>query len=250
GKNRSTQNLFRFGIHADFDETLGLSFFVSPAHLTHRIFHSERTTPGFPYLRVGHAATSQRRIDIQRVGLDPVGNPAMVGVKEIVRNDLVVVIGSVRKCAVAVAVPQCPDARRVGLQLIVDDDVAAGVDGNPSPVETQVARVGNASRGQKNVSARYFWWTFVTRQADGHAAIAFRQRDTFRIEPNLYALSLQDFAHSLGSVFVLPANQARSHFHNRDFAPEAAIDVGELQPNITSADYDEMLGQEIDVHHR
>ncbi len=87
-------------------------------------------------------------------------------------------------------------------------------------------------------------------QADGDAAIAFRQRDTFRIQPDVYALSLQDFAHSLGNVFVLPSNQARSHFHNRDFAPEAAIDLGELQPNITSADDDEMLGQEIDVHHR
>ena len=66
----------------------------------------------------------------------------------------------------------------------------------------------------------------------------------------VYAFSLQDFAHSLGNVFVFPSNQARSHFHNRDFAPEAAIDLGELQPNITSPNDDEMLGQEIDVHHR
>ena len=66
----------------------------------------------------------------------------------------------------------------------------------------------------------------------------------------VYPLSLQNFAHGLGNVFVLPSNQARSHFHNRDFAPETAIDLSELQPNITSADDDEMLGQEIDVHHR
>jgi hypothetical protein len=66
----------------------------------------------------------------------------------------------------------------------------------------------------------------------------------------MYTFGLQDFAHGLGNVFVLPSNQARSHFHNCDFAPEAAIDLGELQPNITSADDDEMPGQEIDVHHR
>ena len=103
---------------------------------------------------------------------------------------------------------------------------------------------------QKNVSACHFWRTFFACHADGDTAIAFRQRDTFRIQPDVYALSLQDFAHSLGNVFVLPSNQARSHFHNRHFAPEAAINLGELQPNITSADDDEMLGQEIDVHHR
>ena len=86
--------------------------------------------------------------------------------------------------------------------------------------------------------------------ADSDTAIAFRQRDTFRIQPNVYALSLQDFEHGLGNVFVFPSNQARSHFHYRDFAPKAAIDLGKLQPNITSADDDEMRRQEIDVHHR
>ena len=85
---------------------------------------------------------------------------------------------------------------------------------------------------------------------NGDAAIAFRQRDTFRIQPDVYALSLQDFAHSLGNVFVLPSNQARSHFHNRDCAPEAAIHLGKFQSNITSTDDDEVLRQEVDIHHR
>ena len=174
----------------------------------------------------------------------------MVSVEEIVRNDLVVVIGSMRKGAAAVAVSQCPDAGHVRLQLIVNRYVAALVGGNASPVQSQVACVGSTSHGQKNVSAHYFWRTFFAREADGDTAIAFRQRDTFRIQPDVYAFSLQDFAHSLGNVFVLPPNQARSHFHNRDFAPEAAIDLSELQPDIASADDDEMLGQEIDVHHR
>src|SRR5271163_2176202 len=249
-KNRSTQNLFRFCIDADFDETLCLTFFVGSAHLTHRVFRSKGTTSGLPYLCVRHAASPEWRIDIQRVGLDPVGNPAMVSVEEIVRNDLVVVIGSVRKGTAAIAVSQCPDAGHVRLQRIINDDVAAGVGGNPSPVQTQVVCVGSTPNGQKNVRAYYFWRTFFACEADGDIAIALRQRDTFRIQPDVYALSLQDFAHSLGNVFILPSNQARSHFHNRDFAPEAAIDLSELQPNITSADDDEMLGQEIDVHYR
>ena len=96
------------------------------------------------------------------------------------------------------------------------------------------------SHGQKNVSAYYFWRTFFACDADGQTALAFCQRDAFRIQPDVYALRLQDFAHSLGNVFVFPSNQARSHLQNRDFAPEAAIDLGELQPNITSADDDEI----------
>src|SRR5580692_6251278 len=172
----------------------------------------------------------------------------MVSIEEVVRDNLVVVVGSMREGAAAVAIPQCPDAGHVRLQLIINHYVAAVIGGDSSPVQSQVVRVGDTSHGQKNVSADYFWWTLFACEAHGDAAIAFPQRDTFRTEPDVYALSLQNFADSLRDVFVLPSNQARSHFHNCDFAPEAAIDLGELQPHITSADDDEMLRKKIDVH--
>src|SRR5580658_4454865 len=101
----------------------------------------------------------------------------MVGVEEIVRNDLVVVVGSMRKGAAAVAVPQCPDAGHVGLQLIINCYVAAVIRGNPSPVQSQVVRVGSTSYRQKNVSPYYFRRTFFTCEADGDTAIVLRQRD-------------------------------------------------------------------------
>src|SRR5260370_8776388 len=89
----------------------------------------------------------------------------MVSVEEIVCNNFVVVIGSMRKGAAAVAVAQCPDGGHVRLQLIVDDDVAVVVGGNPSPVESQVVRVGSPSHGQKDVSAYDFWRTVLACDA-------------------------------------------------------------------------------------
>ena len=41
--------------------------------------------------------------------------------------------------------------------------------------------------------------------------------------------------------YFLPANEARSHFDNGDFAPEASIHLREFEPHITSANNDEML---------
>src|ERR1700722_9353521 len=114
----------------------------------------------------------------------------MVSVKEIVRNHLVVVIGRMRKGAAAVSVPQRPNPGHIRLQLIINHYVAAVVGGDPSPVQSQVVRVGSTSHGQKNVSAYYFWRTFFACDADGDTAIAFCQRDTFRIQPDVYALSL------------------------------------------------------------
>src|SRR5580700_7403719 len=105
----------------------------------------------------------------------------MVSVEEVVRNNLVVVIGSMCKGAAAVAVPQCPDAGHVRLQLIINYYVAAVVRGNPSPVQSQVIRVGSTPHGQKNVTAGYFGRAFFTCEADGDTAIVLRQRDTFRI---------------------------------------------------------------------
>ena len=77
----------------------------------------------------------------------------MVSVQEIVRNDLVIVVRSMRKGAAAVAVTQGPDAGHVRLQLIVNDNVAAFVGRNPGPVETQVVRVGSTSHREKNMRA-------------------------------------------------------------------------------------------------
>jgi len=51
----------------------------------------------------------------------------------------------VGKGAASVAVTQGPDARHVGLQLIVNNDVAVLVGRNSGPVETEIAGVGNAA---------------------------------------------------------------------------------------------------------
>ena len=59
-ENRGTQNLFRFCIDADFDETLRLPFFVGSAHFTHRIFHSAARLQHF-LDRTGEQATRGRR---------------------------------------------------------------------------------------------------------------------------------------------------------------------------------------------
>ena len=99
----------------------------------------------------------------------------MVGVEEIVGNDLVVVIGSMCESAMAVAVTQRPDAGHVGLQLIVNDDVAALVDSNSGPVESQVAGVGSSSDCEKKMSAYCFRWTVVAFHADGDTVVALRQ---------------------------------------------------------------------------
>ena len=69
----------------------------------------------------------------------------MVGIEQIVGDDLIIVVRSMCKGAAAVAVAERPDAGHICLQLIVNNDVAAVIGRNASPLKTQVARVGDTS---------------------------------------------------------------------------------------------------------
>src|SRR4029078_9284477 len=146
-----------------------------------------------------------------------------------------------RKGAAAVAVTQGPDPGHVRLQLFINDNVAARVGRNPGPVKTQIVRVGNTSHGKKNMRAYYFRRPFVASHADGDTVVALRQGYACRIQSNLYPLSLQNVTHGFGNIFVFTPNQARPHFANRDVASEPPIHLTKFQPNITSADDDEMF---------
>src|SRR3954451_23956655 len=97
----------------------------------------------------------------------------MLCVEEIVGDNLVAVIGSVRKCAAAVAIAQSPDAGHIGSQLVVNRDVSALIDGNPDLVKTQVACVGNAPHREKNMRTEYIRCTFLTIHTDGDTSFMF-----------------------------------------------------------------------------
>ena len=174
----------------------------------------------------------------------------MICFKEVSGDYLIVIVGCVRKCAASVAIAQCPDAGYAGLQLIVNNNVTAPVSLNPGKIETQIARVGNAAGRQKNMRAEYFGRTILALDGDGDTVVALGQRYTFRTQPEAYAFSLQNFTHRAGNIFIFASNQARSHFHNRDFASKAAINLTEFQPDIAASDNHEMFRQEVDIHHR
>src|SRR6185369_12968548 len=93
------------------------------------------------------------------------------------------------------------------------------------------------------------WRALFAVHADSDLMVPFRQRDTLRLQPNLYSFGFQDLANRFRYVFILARNQPGTHLDNRDVTPKATIHLGEFQPDITSANDDEMFGQEIHIHH-
>ena len=83
----------------------------------------------------------------------------------------------------------------------------------------------------------------------GDAAGALFDVETLRIEANADALGFQDLPYRLRDVLVLPRDQPGRHFDDGDAAAEAPVHLCELEADVAAADDDQMLGQEIDVHH-
>src|SRR5947209_8400687 len=86
------EDLFRPAIDSDLDEPLGLSLLKSAADPDHGIFRRKRRTARLSNFAVRHAAAAQRRINVKRVSLDSVRNPAVISVQKIVGHDLIVVV--------------------------------------------------------------------------------------------------------------------------------------------------------------
>ena len=107
----------------------------------HRARRDQGGLAAVPYLGLGHSRSAEGWIDIERIGGNAVADPARAAVEEVCRDDLEIIIGGVGEGAFAVAVTERPHPRHVRAQLIVDDDVASLVPGDPGFVEPEIVGV-------------------------------------------------------------------------------------------------------------
>ena len=62
-------------------------------------------------------------------------------------------------------------------------------------------------------------------------------------------LALEDSSGRLGHVLVFTHDQTRLLLDDRHCGSEAAIHLAEFEPDVASADHDQVLREEIDAHH-
>src|SRR6202007_472457 len=101
----------------------------------------------------GHAGTPQRRVDVERVGGNAVAHPARIVVEQIRGHDLEIVVRGVGECALTVAVAHRPNVVDVGLELIIDHDVATVIGLHAGRLEAQVVGVGSPSHRHQEVTS-------------------------------------------------------------------------------------------------
>jgi hypothetical protein len=113
-------------------------------------------------------------------------------VEQIRSDDLEIVLRGVGEGALAVTVPERPDARRRGLQLVVDDDVAALIAAHPGFVEIQIVGIRPTADGQQQMRASDFGGAGDAIDLADDLVAALDEADAFRVQPDLDALALDD----------------------------------------------------------
>src|SRR6185437_758644 len=93
-----------------------------------------------------------RGVDIERIGGGAIRQAARVVVEQIAAGDFEVVVGGVGEGAVAVDVAERPDARDIGAQLVVDREIAAGIEGEAGLADVEVLDIGLAADGNEQVA--------------------------------------------------------------------------------------------------
>src|SRR5262249_24716721 len=167
------------------------------------------------------------------------------------RSDgLEIVVGGVGEGALAVAVAEGPDARRSGLQSVVDNDVATLVAAHPGFVETEIVGIWPTTDCHQQMRASDFGGAGGAIDLGDDLVAAFREADAFGIQPNIDDLELDDVLDRRRHVLVLLANEPRRHFDDPYLAAKAAVHLAEFEADIAAADNDEMVLLQIDVHHQ
>ena len=151
----SPQNLGRAGIDEDFDEPVGLVFFDGAADARHGPDSYESGKSATAYFGLRQIDMRKGWIDIERVYGKTIADAAGGALEQVVGDDFEIVVGCVREGSAAIAVAQCEDAGRAGLELVVDLDVAVFVGVDPGCGEIEIAGVWHTSRGNEDVRTGY-----------------------------------------------------------------------------------------------
>src|SRR5215475_1948448 len=122
---------------------------------------NERRNSRLPDFGFGHTAAAERWINKQSISQDPIREPPAILGKKIGSNNLIVVVGSMGKPAVSVAVSQRPYAWHAGSKLIVDIDIAPLIHRNSGFVQTKVLCIGHPSNRQEKVTTQDFFRLFL-----------------------------------------------------------------------------------------
>src|SRR5262245_36330992 len=124
-----------------------------------RVIGRSPASPRRPLLRASAEAMPTRpngRVGVKGIGGDTIADPARIVVEQIRGDDLEIVVRGVGEGALAAVVPESPNARRSGLQSVVDNNVATLVAAHSGFVEIEIVGIRSTADCQQQMRASDF----------------------------------------------------------------------------------------------
>ncbi len=248
-QDRRTKDHPGVGVDHHFHEAQALASLHGAPDTAHRASADQYLATGLQGFALRHAGAAEWRVDEHGIGRDAIRHRARVVVEEVGSDDLMVVVRRMREGAAAVAIAKRPDARDTGAQLFVDLDIAASVGLDACLVEPKIVGVGHAPDRQQQVRAVDFGRTGRAIQADSNMVAIPSGAKAVGIEPDFDALGFQYLPHCLRHILIFALDQARTFFDDGHPGPKAPVHLAKLEADVAAANDDQVLRQEIHVHH-
>src|SRR5216684_7322271 len=150
-QNCSAQDCVCICIYNDLHETLRLALFDRTTDVLHKPLTNANFSSRSSSFAFGTPNASQRRVDIQRIRSDPVGNASRLIVEHIRCDYFEIVICSMCERSFPIAVAECTDPGHVSTQLVIDREVAATIQGKAGLIDVKVVGVRTPPYRQQRV---------------------------------------------------------------------------------------------------
>src|SRR6266576_2570036 len=128
----------------------------------------------------------------------------------------------------SVAIAQRMNAGHIGAKLLVNLDVPALIDFDPSMFQTEVNCVRHTTDCKKRMRADDSFIAAAAINLHRHFVAAFVKADAVSVQTDLDALGFENRFDVFGNVFVFTLDQSRPSLHNGDLTAEAAIHLSKL----------------------
>src|SRR6201987_5208874 len=90
----------------------------------------------------------------QQPVFENLANARFLTIKQVRSDNLVIIIGCVRKGAAPIAIAERPNAGDVGLKAFVHHDIAARIERDPGALESEIVGVGPPAEGEHHVGGQ------------------------------------------------------------------------------------------------
>ena len=155
--------------------------------------------------------------------------------REVLGQNILIVVAGVSEGPALVDVPQRPDARHFGFEPIVGADVATHVGPQAHAIQAQIVGVGHATGSYQQVATAN---DATVCKLNTGAALSFPRCDSRNrhADVDVDALGLQHLGDGSRYVGVFPSRQARPRLDDGDLAAEAAKDLRHLKADVPTFD--------------